>query len=130
MSEHRMDQQGRHKKCCMCQRILPAGSFYPQRDRVNGLSGRCRNCSAAKQQTKSYKEQHARSQRRWAARNPEKTKAHDIVHAQGVPLADRCARCGSGNNLHRHHPDYTKPKEVITLCSACHRKTHCEESTT
>lgn len=27
-------------------------------------------------------------------------------------------------NLHRHHPDYSKPKEVIVLCGIHHKAVH------
>jgi len=35
-----------------------------------------------------------------------------------------CAKCGSKERLHRHHPDYNKPLEVIILCKKCHEEEH------
>ena len=35
-----------------------------------------------------------------------------------------CESCGDLDKLHMHHPDYSKPLEVITLCVGCHEKQH------
>lgn len=37
---------------------------------------------------------------------------------------DKCAICQSKNNLDAHHPDYSKPLEIIPLCRSCHSKLH------
>jgi hypothetical protein len=39
-----------------------------------------------------------------------------------VPLKDKCELCGSTNYLERHHPDYNKPDEALTLCRTCHAR--------
>lgn len=41
-----------------------------------------------------------------------------------IPLGDKCEKCGSRENLERHHPDYTNPLEVQTLCRSCHALLH------
>ena len=45
-----------------------------------------------------------------------------------LPIGSNCSQCGSTENLVRHHPDYTKPKTVITFCNDCHIKLHIGES--
>jgi hypothetical protein len=40
-----------------------------------------------------------------------------------VPLKDKCEWCGSTQDLQRHHTNYLKPLEVMTLCAICHAKT-------
>lgn len=35
-----------------------------------------------------------------------------------------CQICGSNEEVQGHHPDYSKPKEIITLCKNCHSKEH------
>jgi len=35
-----------------------------------------------------------------------------------------CQQCGTVTNLHRHHPDYSKPLEVVILCVKCHNRLH------
>lgn len=45
-----------------------------------------------------------------------------------VPLKDHCELCGSTDYLERHHPDYTKPLEVKTLCRTCHARQRAKQS--
>jgi hypothetical protein len=51
-----------------------------------------------------------------------------IARSRGAPdhvqRGKQCESCGSIINLEGHHPDYSKPKKVITLCRLCHRKIH------
>lgn len=35
-----------------------------------------------------------------------------------------CAHCGSTGPIQGHHPDYSKPLEVIWLCQPCHALEH------
>ena len=51
-----------------------------------------------------------------------KKKARDI--ARQIPLKESCEICGLKENLEHHHPDYSKPREVQTLCIICHGKIH------
>ncbi len=36
----------------------------------------------------------------------------------------KCPICHRKGPLHRHHPDYSKSKETITICASCHMKIH------
>ena len=36
----------------------------------------------------------------------------------------KCENCGSTASLVRHHPDYSKPLDTVTLCKSCHGKIH------
>lgn len=45
---------------------------------------------------------------------------------QKIPLDSQCTFCNSTKNLERHHPNYSKPLEVITLCKRCHRRIHAK----
>ena len=53
---------------------------------------------------------------------PEKIRAR--VLARPVKRKKLCEFCESTENLEKHHTDYNKPKEIITLCRACHRSLH------
>lgn len=96
---------------------------------------------------KQYEQEYARTHpekrqeinKRWKKRNPERqrlyVKQHSLSHpeqvhavavAQNIPKAERCEQCGSQVNLQKHHPDYSKPREFITLCVKCHQKLHRE----
>lgn len=43
---------------------------------------------------------------------------------KSVPLKKFCEKCNGKNKLQRHHPDYSKPLYIITLCRNCHIKEH------
>lgn len=74
-------------------------------------------------QHKHYRETHREERRVYYSRYfEEHRKEH---HAQSlawrkIPLDDSCSLCGATENLQRHHPDYDKPLEVITVCAYCH----------
>jgi hypothetical protein len=36
------------------------------------------------------------------------------------PKMTACERCGTANKLSRHHPDYSKPEQIVVLCLTCH----------
>ena len=39
------------------------------------------------------------------------------------PDPEPCAICGSAGK-HRHHPDYSKPLDIVWLCAGCHQRLH------
>lgn len=39
-------------------------------------------------------------------------------------LGSKCSFCIETENLERHHSDYNKPLEIITVCQSCHYKIH------
>ncbi len=50
--------------------------------------------------------------------------AHAEKLASKIPLDTVCEVCGSSKNLHRHHTNYRYPKQVVIVCSSCHRILH------
>lgn len=40
-----------------------------------------------------------------------------------------CEKCGTTERLQRHHPDMSKPLDVIILCQTCHKDLHVEAGT-
>jgi hypothetical protein len=59
---------------------------------------------------------------RYKDKYPEKVKAQQL--ASKIPTENECSNCGGTDRLERHHEDYTKPLEIITLCKMCHSKRH------
>jgi len=59
---------------------------------------------------------------------PEKNKARKMVFsALRIGFLIRpstCSRCLKECKPHAHHPDYSKPLEVIWLCRSCHNQEH------
>jgi len=74
-----------------------------------------------KEWQREHPEFHREYQKTYAQRHPEIIKAQDLAKYH-IPLGLKCKSCGSTENLERHHPDYSKPLEIITLCRICHNK--------
>ena len=44
---------------------------------------------------------------------------------RALPTLERCEVCGAvGVKLQRHHPDYSRPLDVMILCTRCHGLAH------
>ena len=92
-----------------------------------------------KDSNKRYRESHpekvAESNRNWRHKNPEKVRQITRKYietnpvkrkvwnkVQHIPLGKKCEECGSTIDLQHHHPDYSKPFLMVTLCRRCHNK--------
>lgn len=119
------------KRCSGCKALKPTIAFYKDRANNDGLHGQCKSCNnecwnhsyrTRSKFSDTYKAAKRKTQHAYRKRYPEKVRAHGV--ARNVPLAERCKQCGSTQTLHGHHPDYSQPSKIITLCDACHRKEH------
>jgi hypothetical protein len=72
---------------------------------------------------KNNLEYYRKSQRKYAKNNPNKIISQQIADRK-TKLGKSCEICGSTEKLQRHHKDYSKPLEIITLCSVCHKDVH------
>ena len=122
------------RQCSYCKVVRPITEFYKDRTKSLGVGYRCKDCSRERIRTymaddyskrPNAKEIHRRVQATFRARHPERNAIYQ--QSKTVPLDSECSRCGvSDVRLVGHHPDYTKPKEVITLCGLCHAQVHKE----
>lgn len=67
--------------------------------------------------------------RRYQDANPERRKAHILVGSaikSGKLKVKPCERCGFAFGVQAHHEDYSKPLEVVWLCTPCHGERHRE----
>lgn len=66
--------------------------------------------------------------KKYRLQNPDKYKAHNLVNNfirdKWLTRKDFCMNCLCDNFLELHHPDYTKPFDVIALCPLCHKWHH------
>ena len=93
-----------------------------------------RNLEKARQMsleaTKKYlSTEHGRRKRNarsslWENKNPEKRRVHDrtmyAVKTGKINRPDQCSKCQKKCIPHAHHEDYSKPFNVLWLCSSCH----------
>ena len=119
------------KTCVRCKVKKKINEFYKSRKALDGHSSWCKPCFEfshtrwKNNNMEKYKELQVKAQRRYRSRNPEKTKAHSISHRKKNELIkSSCEVCGSGHKLNMHHPDYSRPSWVITLCTHCHWNRH------
>jgi DNA-binding transcriptional regulator YiaG len=45
-----------------------------------------------------------------------------------ITRPETCSRCGARGRIHGHHTDYSKPLDVVWLCSLCHGEAHRSEA--
>src|SRR3990172_5706848 len=110
------------KKCTKCGQKKSANEFYKDSRTKDGLYSSCRRCHVL---LKSYSEKDREYMRKYSKRTPEimaKQKARqDLCNAvaRGLVKKKSCEVC-SNKKTHGHHPDYSKPLEVIWLCVTHH----------
>jgi hypothetical protein len=78
------------------------------------------------QKTNAFAQSHKAAAERWSAKHPERRKASHIVgnairdgHLRKTP----CHVCGA-EKVEGHHPDYSRPLDVVWLCNPHHREIH------
>lgn len=67
--------------------------------------------------------------RRWSHANRHKTRAQVRVSralANGLLAKQACQHCGRSDSQ-AHHEDYSKPLDVMWLCSTCHGALHAQK---
>ena len=106
--------------------------YYRQYDAVRFKSDpKVRERHKRYQTTDAGKSALRRAREKWKNEKPEARAAHIIlgnaVRDKRVVKPTTCTKCGCSpkkRNLHAHHEDYTKPVDVIWLCSQCHSDRH------
>jgi hypothetical protein len=77
------------------------------------------------QQAANWKQIHAAAVLRWAQKHPDRRKASHIVSnaLRGGKLKRQpCWSCGE--KAQAHHPDYSRPLDVVWLCTSHHAAAH------
>lgn len=110
-----MDKEERICRLCGEPKFLE--SFPLDKDSAQGRRQPCKTCLNAR-----FRERYYHLEIRSKAKHPEKKKARD--KARSIPLNFNCEYCGATGNLHRHHSDYSRPLDVVTLCVTCHEAVH------
>lgn len=79
------------------------------------------------QKTEAGKASLRKARQKWMENNADKRAAHVLLGnavRDGKIKKGPCEVCGSTENVHGHHDDYTKPLEVRWLCALHHAREH------
>lgn len=133
------------KTCFKCRVEKPRSEFYPHPQMGDGLLGKCKRCTRidARNNRASRAEYYraydkdryrrdavraanARATFRAAAeKHPERRGASTLVAnavRAGILTPQPCWVCGE--KAQAHHPDYSRPLDVVWLCIVHHRQAH------
>lgn len=133
--KHPRMADGRFNKCKVCyKRDVKTNrdektEHYSAYEKTRANRGDRVAARAAYDQTARGKVASSRAKSAWSERNPEKRKAHNAVNnakRRGNLHATPCAVCES-SKVEGHHDDYSKPLDVVWLCSTHHKDQHREE---
>ena len=117
------------KKCSLCNEEKDFSLFHKDKNTKTGCSAYCKSCK--KIQDKKYirnylyTEQVKERKKTWRENNPERKSAHMKVYyaiKKGFLFKQPCFICGE--KAEAHHPDYSRPLDVVWLCSPHHRQAH------
>lgn len=107
------------KKCKYNSYVRWFESKYPGKYIFNRIGGR--KIERTKEEIKQLWRERANL---YYKRNSFKSKVRQKA-AYHVDLSDSCcSSCGTASLLQRHHPDYSKPLDVVVLCRKCHTAEH------
>ena len=112
------------KKCSSCKQEKDFSFFNIDKLTKSGFSQYCKECRKEKDRIRQ-KTRTNTGRKNWMIKFPERKKAHiKVYHAvkQGILKRQPCHVCGK--NAEAHHPDYSRPLDVIWLCASHHRQAH------
>src|SRR5690348_8140498 len=116
------------KTCKKCQRELPLAMFYAHKMMADGHLSFCKSC--VRQRVRNHRERNVDRIRQYdrdrgyRVYDRSKERARQLVYnakrrGELVP-----GQCWCGEDGEAHHPDYTKPLEVVWLCKKHHGEEH------
>lgn len=132
-------------QCPACQTAKPSADFYADSRAANGLKPQCKACHIATtmrtRDPEKQREANREHMRRARNRDPEKFRARErnrkpqdpvkvgarqilnaAVHSGEVIRPSCCALCSGGGRIEAHHSNYSRPLDVLWLCTLCHGK--------
>lgn len=138
------------KVCFKCGETKPLYQFYKHPAMGDGHLNKCKECAkkdvaenyrVKRKQYAEYEHERfktperkvmvAQYQRKRRKQNPKKYIANsavsNAVRDGRITKPDKCSEC-SAPKPQAHHPDYSKPLEVVWLCRSCHLKHHKKEA--
>jgi len=122
--------------CPACDRWLPDEQYHRDKRTANGLKSQCKKCHTIgnlnsrskmnRTRVRKFARKHARHMRKL---HPEKHRARLMlqraIDREDIIRPKICSQCERKNiPIHAHHKDYSKPFDVMWVCSACHGILH------
>lgn len=133
------------KTCFCCKQEKELSEFYKHPMMSDGHLNKCKDCIRAYTNSRRREmPEHVREIDRKRSMNPDRkknlrlrAKEHRKLHPEkaharrvaaynvrvGKWTRQPCERCGE-QKAQIHHPDYSKPLEIMWLCFTCHRREH------
>ena len=117
------------KVCSLCKCDKALSDFTKDGSRFGGRSHRCKTCDRARYKTSEagrrseafrheYAEKHPHVLAAWRTFNHAKNKG--LVTPWPVCAVPECCE----TRLQAHHPDYSRPLDVVWLCQVHHKAAH------
>ena len=114
------------KKCSCCKEQKDFVFFHADKTQNSGYSAYCKLCKKQKDkifQLNRVVDKEKKDQ--WRKKFPERKNAQAKVYralASGKLVKQPCFLCG--DVAEAHHPDYSRPLDVVWLCAPHHRQAH------
>lgn len=139
-----------HKACSCCGAFKPLHEFQVRRASSDGRTASCKECLHTRDRARYPKERdlritrmqgyrkteegrmsHNKSSAAWGRRNRQKTNAQNALRrAIKVGIVTPWPVCAvpscSCTTVHGHHPDYSRPLDVVWLCPEHHSALHAQ----
>jgi hypothetical protein len=108
-------------KCKHCR--IKQVAHYQKRPEVR--KARALAIRTIREQTPRPPENHRPRKSRFVYKNRASSTLNNAVYRGDIIKPVDCSDCGkTGVEITGHHPDYSKPLEVVWLCRKCHGKRH------
>ncbi len=76
------------------------------------------------------REKHAKNVKAWRARHPHYVECHkeyNLAIRSGMLIKpENCMLCNKEGKVEGHHHNYSKPLDVVWVCTKCHRDIHAK----
>jgi len=113
------------KTCSRCGVDQPLECFHSQHTVKSGRRSLCKACVQAYHQTAGFRALRRAQGRRYRQTHALQIRAHAVVKdmiRRGFLIPEPCRCCGAPAIA--HHPDCSKPLDVLWLCQRHHRLIH------